>query len=146
MLGVNFGAATDVDVNKYPVITYVEAVATSDTTTTSATDSLLNSMTITPLAGVYQVWFSTSGTNSSNGGITYYSVYVGGTQVASSERRVTSLIAGIVIGNAPNEVAVATQALVSVNGSQAIEIRWRRSAGTSTTHQRTLTVIKLASI
>lgn len=141
-----FGASTDVDVNKYPSLTYAEATATADTTTTSASDVLLNSMTITPVAGVYLVWFSASGINSANGGVTTYSIYSGGVQVASSERQVTSLIAGVVIGNAPNEVAVASQALVSVNGSQAIEVRWRRSAGTSTTRERSITVLKVASI
>lgn len=121
----------------------LEATATADTTTASLTDVLTTGMTLTPSAGTYIAWFDTSITNNANGGITYFSLYVGGVQVAASERRTTSLIQGVVVGNQPQQQAVATHGKVTVNGGQAVEARWRASAGTSTAHQRTLTLMRV---
>lgn len=146
MINSYFGGFTDIDVNKYPTLVYAEAQATANTTTTSGTYTALNGMSITPLAGVYMVWFSCSHKNDGNGAVTNFAVHVNGSIVQHSERQSTSYIAGLVVGNAPQDQAVATQCLVSVNGSQTIEVRWNRTSGTSTCYERTMTVLKMANL
>lgn len=112
------------------------ATATTTITTTSTTDILATSMSITPESGTYLVIFSGSASNSSNNQSIFPSVYVDGVQVAASERRVFRLAAN---DGAP--FACVTQA--TVNGAQAIEGRWRVSAGTGSMYQRTLVLVKV---
>jgi len=112
------------------------ATATADDTTTSITDVLIVGMTLTPAAGTYAIIFSTSGLNSANGATRmFFNIYSGGALVTHSEREIG------VSGGANS--AVHTSAVVTVNGSEAIEARWRAVAGTNTCHERSLIAIKL---
>lgn len=126
-----------------------EAIETATTTTTSGTDVLMNSMTLTPVAGTYMVWFSSTFQSSSSNANIFFSIYVGGVQKADSERSVQPRVdaSGGLGGN--NNLTInlngSTNGKVTVNGAQAIEIRWRRSAGTASALQRTLNIIKLSN-
>lgn len=115
------------------------AEATADTTTTSTTDVLVSGMTLTPAAGTYLVSFTGSVEVSSAGATTFPSIYAGGTQEAASEREIqrTGFFGGLI------SQAFACVALVTVNGSQAIEGRIRTTAGTATIHERTLAIIEV---
>lgn len=113
-----------------------EATATADDTTMSTTDTLMNSMTITPVAGTYWIIWHGSILNSANGSErTWVSLYSGGSQVSATERS---------IGTAGGAYFPAmTGAVVTVNGSQAIELRWRVAGGTSTVHSRRLSMLRI---
>lgn len=118
------------------VVANQEATATVDDTTTSTTDTLLGGMTITPAAGTYLVLFSTSTVNSGNGAErNYFSVYSGGSQVSGTERKVG-------VGGGAYSLA-ATQGVVTVNGAQAVEIRWRVIAGTGTAAARKMILVRM---
>ncbi len=120
-----------------------EASATADTTTTSATDVLMNLMKLTPAAGTYLAMFSTSVEHNTNSSDVFTSIYVGGAQIAHTERKATPQNASV--GSDSQGIGLASQAIVTVNGSQAIEGRWRATAATATAHQRTLTIIRLSN-
>ena len=114
------------------------AEATADTTTTSLTDVLVDSMTLTPAAGDYLVIFTGSIDSNNMNEHTFPSVYLDGVQVAASER---SWSRG---GSSANITGIfACVAKVTVNGSQAIEGKWRVSDGTTTMHQRTLAIVEV---
>lgn len=115
------------------------AEATANTTTTSGTDVLVNSMTLTPAAGTYAVWFQGSIQHSSNNDSVYTSIYLDGSQIAASERQ---FMRG---GSQGNVIAsFACMAIVTVNGSQAIEGRWREiSGGTATMFERQLLIMEV---
>ena len=115
------------------------ATATGDTTTTSAVDVLVNAMTLTPAAGTYMVWFTGSVDHSSTDDAMEMSVYAGGVQDATSERRVQR---GAGQGNVT--VPFTCMAKVAVNGAEAIEGQWRTTAATATMHERTLAIMKVA--
>jgi hypothetical protein len=111
--------------------------ATADIATVSVTDVLLDSMTLTPAAGTYLALFCSSTVNSGNGAErNYFSLYSGGVKDTGSERTI-----GISGGSYS---AVTSMGVFTVNGSQAIEVRWRVIAGTGTTKARRLTLIRLA--
>ncbi len=114
-----------------------QVTATAGTTTTSGTDTLVNSMTITPADGNYMVWFSSSMMTTSSSATVYVSLYVNGVKVAHTERQ------AFMESSIPSTyMPVAFQAYVTgVTGS--IEVRWRRSAGTANMSQRTLTIQKI---
>lgn len=129
-----------------PIIDNSQATATGDTTTTSSTDVLMNAMTLTPAAGTYLAIFSTSVESSGTNSDIRTSIYVGGSQVAHTERWAVPQFSAGGLGGTPSiPIPISTQAIVTVNGSQAIEGRWRRSGGTATAHQRTLSIIKLST-
>jgi hypothetical protein len=114
------------------------AEATADTTTASGSDVLTNSMTITPASGTYLVTFTGSVDHSSNNSTINASIYSGGVQSASSER---SFARGGSQGNVTTPFCCTAK--VTVNGSEAIEGRWRTSAATATMHERTLSILKV---
>jgi hypothetical protein len=121
-------------------ITFTSSIqeAAGDTTTTSATDVLMDSMTVTPEAGTYLVWFQGSLQHSSTNDSIFTSIYSGGVQVAASERV-------FLRGGASADVSssFACMAKVTVNGSQAIEGQWRTTAATATAHERQLLILKV---
>jgi len=95
-------------------------------------------MTVTPAAGTYYAAFNCAVTGSANNWSIFASIYSGGTQVASSERQAFGV-------QSANTIAIATHAVVTVNGSQAVEIRWRASAGvTASVDARALILLKLS--
>lgn len=145
-MSIYSGGFNDVNPNSYPALAYAEAQATANDTLTATSDTLINNMTLTPLAGTYLVWFSSSHTNDSNGDDTYYSIYAGGAQIVPSERIARSFINGVVIGNQPNGTTMATQCLVTVDGTQAIEVKARVTGGTTTIYQRTMNILKVADV
>lgn len=127
-----------VQLGNVPLAT-TEVTATGNITTTSATYVTATTMTITPAAGTYLVWFSTSVSNSGgNGAGVDIAIAVAGTVVTASERSTES--------NRSDEVfAAATHATAVVNGSQAITAEWLRTTnGTATMRERTLTILKVA--
>lgn len=117
-----------------------EVSATAAATTGSGTDVLMTGMTITPVSGTYLVVFSCFVNSSTDGAEITASIYVGGSRVTYTERDSTPRG---VFGAGTDASVIATNCIASVNGSQAIEIRWRRTAGTATVNNRTMNLIKL---
>lgn len=117
-----------------------EVGATAGVAITSATDVLVTGMTITPPAGVYTVVFTGTGTFSNSNTTQNVSIYAGGVQLASSDKQVGSSSAGL---GATQGSLVGTNGTVTVNGSQAIETRARRSANTFTIGTRTMTITRV---
>jgi len=112
--------------------------ATGAVTTTSSTDVLVTSMTITPASGTYLVWFSGAGGNTGSENVSAFSIWSAGSQVASSER--LEALAKDEPTSSRNYCCVAR---VTVNGSQAIEGRFRADSGTARTTTRNLMILKV---
>ena len=124
------------------------AEATGDITTTSTTDVVATSMTLTPASGTYMVSFTGScGYNATGeeGDSVLMSIWSAGSQVASSEREYGPSREQ---PNAP-QGCFSCFARVTVNGSQAIEGRWRvdnaGNGGTGIMHQRTLMILEITN-
>lgn len=121
----------------------LEATDTSTIAAGTGADTLMTSMTITPSAGVYNAWFSCDINSTTAGAVTNVSIYVGGVQIGASSRKVAPLDGGLG-SSASARGGIATQAFnISVNGTQAIEVRWSASAGTNTAGPRTLSILKV---
>ena len=123
-------------------VTAVAPVTAGGTiTTTSTSDVLASGMTSTPAAGTYLCFFTGGGWLSNPGSSNYTvaaSIYAGGSQVSGSEIQFSDAQ----YYNTPFScVGVAT-----VNGSQAIEGRWRVNGGGGTatiTGVHTLLLLKI---
>src|SRR5581483_2424556 len=104
----------------------------------------LGGMTATPAAGTYLVMFSTWLTSNSTGATMTVSIYSGGSQKTDSVRTAIAQF-NIGFGGSSNvDIPISTQGIVTVNGSQAIQIQWNTSGGTATAHQRTMTLLRLS--
>lgn len=145
VLGGIAGAPLSADANDLLVsgITHGEASATASATAPTGTDTLIAGMTTGTLAvGTYMIWFSCD-LNSVNAGVVIsISIYVGGVQKADSLRKVMPF-AGGTLTSGSQRVGVATNGLVTVNGSQAVEIRWSTSSNAPTAAGRTLNWIRV---
>lgn len=120
-----------------PPAKYSEVNAAGAITTTSATDVVMTSMTLTPGVGTWQVVFSTDVFQSAATNSTFLSIYANAAQVTNSLRQV-----GVV--SATTRMAVSVTGVATVAAGQAIDIRWRASAGTSTAGNRSLILIRVA--
>lgn len=123
-----------------------ETTSATTNTTSSTSDALLtNSVSGTPAAGTYLVYFSCSmGNNGTTGARTFVNLYKGPsgstTKVANTERSVqngSGWQGASVIGGA------AFQTVQTFNGTDIYEIRWRVSGGTATIYDRTLTLLRI---
>ena len=120
----------------------IQSTATSSTTTTSTSDTALNSMSVTPGPGNYLVFFGTSMGSATASTITS-SIYVNGSQVASSIR---SLYIESSYATSDTYWGMMSQTYVSnVTAGQTIEVDWKTTAGTATALQRTLVVQRVSS-
>jgi hypothetical protein len=105
-------------------------------TTTSATDVVITGFTVTPVAGRYAVWFNARMQSSSASATNNWRIYKDGVGVADSDR-------GARFGAASTDFPCSTQTVISVNGSQAVDVRVRRTGGTLSVFDRTVTLIRL---
>lgn len=120
-----------------------EVSATNTITTTSATNTLMTGMAITPAAGTYLVLFSASLSGANDDANITSSIYAGGTLQTGSERQVVANVSGGFANPNTTTMSATSFTVVTVNGSQAIEGRWRRSAGTATATFRHLKIIRI---
>ena len=104
----------------------------------------MTGMTITPTAGTYLVLFKSTLFGANDDASITPSIYAGGTLQTGSESPVVANVSGG-LSNPNTTTANATCfAVVVVNGSQAIEGRWRRSAGTASASFRHLKIVRIA--
>lgn len=120
----------------------IEESATASATAGTGADALLTGMTSTPPAGSYFVSFSCDVNSATSGVVVSVSIYVGGTQKADSLRKIMPFAGGTLTAGS-QRAGVVTNGVVTVNGSQAVEIRWSASAGAPTAAARTMNLLKV---
>jgi hypothetical protein len=118
--------------------------ATADQSLSATSDTLIDSMTITPAAGDYLALFTAYFENGATAKTYEFSLYVGGSIVQHTERRID--IEGS-IAAVSNYTVICLAAWVSPTGSQAVEARYRRTTGStaSVMKRRTLTLFPKAT-
>jgi hypothetical protein len=143
-IGTTAGAPLSTDSNNQLIsgITNIETSFSANITTTSASDVVMTGMTTTPAAGTYQVIFSSWFTHSNGNATVTLSIYAGVTQSTGSIRTFVPFTGAI--GGANNGATGGTNAIVTVNGSQAIALEWHTSTGTATAHNGTMDVVRLS--
>lgn len=122
-------------------LTASEVVFSTNLTTTSTTDVLMTGITTTPVAGTYIVWFSNWLTHSNGNAIITQTMYVGGVAKADSIRASIPFVGAL--SAVTQDITAAMQGVITVNGSQAVEIRWKTSTGTGTAHNGNLTLLRI---
>jgi hypothetical protein len=112
-----------------------EIVSTTNTSTTSTSYVTITSMTVTPASGTYFVSYSmtcgTSNTTQKN-----CAIHVNGTIIADTERN----LRGLTI----TSTSLQTQTIVTLNGTDVLDIRFSVASGTFNVFARNLLLIKLS--
>lgn len=105
-------------------VTYLSA--TSVLTTTSATFATVGTMTTTPAAGTYKVDFTCAASidADSNGD---FGLFIAASEQASTRRNIGSVVSGGSTGTVAGCIAIST--VITVNGSQVVDIRYRENSG-----------------
>lgn len=137
--------ATDVqaaieETNKHLIA--AEVSDTANATTTSGTDAVLTGMTVTPGAGTFLVWFSSSITSNNAGASISYSYYVNGVQKSDSVRKISPFDGGTLSATTARG-DTSLNGLITVTAGQAIDVRWSTSGGTATAGPRTLNYLRI---
>ncbi|MEO8149675.1 MAG: hypothetical protein ABI723_18700 [Bacteroidia bacterium] len=110
------------------------------TSTVSTTYVLMTGMTSTPAAGTYRVTFSASGRGTNTDQQMQVSLYSAGAIVTYTQR---SYGYNTNAGNLTKRFDINTQALITVNGAQAIEARFKTNVGTFNVDERSMILIKI---
>ena len=122
--------------NNTITLTTSKFIATATTSTTSTTYVLLNSMTTTPDNGTYMVTFSASGLINGVDALGNYALHAGGTIIQHSERDNKT--------NSTTDITTLhTQDIITVDGTEAIEVKYKTASNTFTVYSRSLILIKM---
>lgn len=129
---------TDAGVKSLDGVTPSFVAASSSISTSSSTFSNVDSMSITPPAGTYLVWFTIDINASGNNNSGEIGLAVAGSDHTNSSRRFKR-------GGSGKEyrTGMSTMARLTVNGSQAITGRWRATSGTVNGFRRRLQTLKV---
>jgi hypothetical protein len=119
------------------ILTYNSVTATATTSTTAITYQVINGMQITPVSGTYNVTFSTTLETSTNNMVGEYAIFVAGVIQQVSHRLHEPKSGG-------SRLSVYTQAVVTVNGSQTVDVRWLVNTGTLSCYERSMLLLRIA--
>ena len=120
-----------------------QASATLDDTTVSATWTPVDSMALTPGAGDYLVWFSSSLEGTTANSVQDVALYVNGIQVAYTLRNF--LVESSLIDTFQSFPVALHAYVTGVGAADVIDVRWQTSGGTATMHERTLVVQRVTN-
>lgn len=113
--------------------------ATDDASTTSSSYVALDGLAATPAAGTYFVSFSSSGSGTVVGADMSYALFKNGNVIDHTMRNMDFNGGAL----ARYDITLHTQDIVTVNGSEAIDVRFYTSEGTITIHERSLIFLKV---
>lgn len=122
------------NVNIRPIeLTYYSSASTTTTTTSSSTFASLG-VSLTPPAGTYLFMLDTAITCAISGvtNVAEIAIALAGTNVAQSVKPCGIEMSGLAFASAGTRIPASTMAIITVNGSQAVTGRWRRSVGSAT--------------
>jgi len=125
-----------VPLDQIPAVPSYHESATGTASTTSHSDVLVGSMSVTPAEGKYLVWFSGSVAHSTNNALSLLSIFLGGSKVPDTERKYKRGVSNV-------QVPFCISTEIEANGSQAVEGRWSTDNGTVSMHERSLTLLKI---
>lgn len=124
-----------------PPLATLEVSSTASATAPTSTDALMTGMTITPSAGVYLAFFDTDITSGTAGAAISVSLYINGTQDASTLRKIIPFSGGtLTTGNA--RAAVALHRTITVTTGD-VEVRWSTSNAGPTCGARVLSLLRI---
>lgn len=124
---------------------YYTVTGSSNVTTTSSTYSLVSGMSITPAVGTYLAMFTGTFRIADNNADGDFAIFKAGSIVQDSNRRMFTTVS-VLLGLINNSIGASGTpvTVVTVDGTQAIEGRFRATNGTMAVNDRNLTLVRIA--
>lgn len=122
-------------------LSVIEVSDTANATTTSGTDALLTTMSITPSAGKYLIWFATTITSNNAGAAITVSLYNNGTQDPSTVMKISPFDGGALSATDARGAVMICKSITVAAG--AVQIRWSTSGGTATCGPRVFDMLRV---
>lgn len=146
VLGATAGAPLSADANGQLSSGISNSRISADTllTTTSTTYVVVTSQTLTPVAGTYLVTCRAVVSATSNNRNLFLAIFSGGSQVTNTEVNYFCRNGTGILGGTSDTGLMHTDATVTVNGSQAIDMRWHVDGGTGQIQTYTLFLLRLS--
>lgn len=119
-------------------VTTAEFTSAVTSSTTSTSYVIIDSLLTTPAAGTYVVIFSCSCNGDQTNSQLEFAIHSNGTEIVSSHRFQNYAISNSMKTMINN---VVTQAVVTVNGGEQIDVRYRTNAGTLIIYERSMIII-----
>lgn len=121
-------------------LTCIEVCETDDTSTTSADYVIINGMTNTPASGTYFVTFSSSSMGKDKDQECEIALFKAGNIIEHSERHFHNISGHIHLA----DMNIHTQAKITVNGSQTIDVRMKTDRDEMIVYERSLILLKIS--
>lgn len=134
LIGVHTCAYTIRSTNNWNVCTELDSV--TSITTTSKNYIPVDNLSSTPPAGKYLVSFSASGRIASARNTGYFAIAVDGVSISNSERTIDVSANGAICN-------LHTQTIVTVNGTQSVDVVFKITSSSFTIDNRNLILKKL---
>lgn len=123
-----------------PVLPYTTVTATTSAATTSATYVQITTMTATPASGTYYVHFVSNYENSAGSATNTFGLHKAGTVVTYTEQ----IVGEGGVDTDSYRTSISIQDIVTVNGSEVVDIKYKTSTGTLTVYNRSMMFVRLA--
>ena len=107
-------------------------------TTSSTTDTLITSFTVTPQSGTYAIWYNSSILIGTNNAIASCTIYNNGSAITDSTRSTTGTGTSVTI-------QASTQTIAQFNGTGACDVRVKVSSSRLTVNQRSLILLRIGN-
>lgn len=127
----------------YPLVH--EVSATTGDTRNSSTDANILSMSYTPPAGTYLVLFNADMISNAAGAAISCSYYVDAVQDAASLRKIIPFDGGTLSSTTARGI-MQLQRVITVNGSNLVQVFWSISSGTATVAARSFVFQQVTAI
>ena len=147
VLGATAGAPLSADANgqlSSGISNSRVAVAGTILSTTSTTDVVVTGQTLTPAAGTYWAMARAVSSATTNNRTISLSIYSNGVQSADSLVKYFVRNGNGLLGGTSDTGIMVTEAIVTVNGSQAIDMRWNTDGGTGNITNYSLFLLRLS--
>ena len=123
-----------------PLLNYQMASTDATSTTSSTSYVVIDSMTVTPIAGTWWVSFSSSGNGSAQNADLDFAIFMDGSVVSGTTRR-----NGHQSGQQNKDTVrpMHTQAIIATTGTEVIDVRYKTSSGTFSVYERNLILVRV---
>lgn len=122
-----------------PIANSVNTATPSTSTTSTAT---ISGITTTLTTGNYLVWFDCDINSATGGSVVTIGIYVNGAQTTNSQRKFMPFAGGtLTAGN--QRITASVHDLITVSGSQTVDVRWSSSSAGMTTAESCMSWLKV---
>ena len=119
------------------ILNYSATASNTINTNSTAYVTMTNTAITTPAAGTYLAMYTVSTSNSSGGETNTSAIHIDGAIVTNS-------LVSVITGSNNQRLTQAFTGIITLNGTQSLDIRWRVSNNQGSAYSRSLVLIRMS--